>query len=124
METDLIKIKSSSVHGLGVFMKIDIPAKTKICDYYGEEMSWRDFTSKYGSYKDNSLNTYPMRRIWKIIVAKEEPYKTLNIVNYINENVTEPNVYLKNRGLYSSREIKKDEELFLVYPKDYKRDWI
>jgi hypothetical protein len=31
----------------------------------------------------NSLHTYPMRRIWKIIVAKEEPYKSENLTNYI-----------------------------------------
>ena len=30
-------------------------------------------THKSSDYKSNSLHTYPMRRIWKIIVAKEEP---------------------------------------------------
>ena len=41
----------------------------------------KTFKNKYGEYKQNSLHTYPMRRIWKIIVAKEEPYKSKNLTN-------------------------------------------
>ena len=122
MENDLYNIKASSIHGLGVFANKEIKSETKIADYYGEEMTWKEFKNKYGDYKENSLNTYPMRRIWKILVAKEEPYKSQNIVNFINEG--EPNCVLMKRALYALRDIQVDEELLLQYPKDYKRDWI
>ena len=122
MENHIYEIKPSNIEGLGVFAIQDIKKGTKICDYYGVEMSWTDFKTKYGEYKNNSLNTYPMRRICKILVAKEEPYKSQNIVNYINEGYK--NCILKLRALYAFKDIKKGEELLLEYPKDYKRDWI
>lgn len=117
-----IEIAPSPIHGLGVFATINFPANIKLCDYIGVEMNWKEFTEKYGPYKLNSLNTYPMRRIHRIIVAKEEPYKTSNIVNYINEG--EQNVILKKKALWTLREIKAGEELLLNYPKDYYRDYI
>jgi hypothetical protein len=63
-----------------------------------------------------------MKRINKILVAKEEPYRTENIVNYINEGDS-PNVILKNRALYTLTYIKENEELLLRYPRDYNRTW-
>ena len=118
---DLVIIKKSKIDGLGVFAKHNILNGTKISDYYGKEMKWRSFTKKYGQYKNNSLYTYPMRRIWKILVAKDEPYRSNNLVNYINEMRGKENCELKKRALYVKRDIKKGEELFLAYPKDYDR---
>ena len=100
MDTDLYRIRASNIHGLGVFSNIYIHQATIIAVYLGEEMSWKDFTTKYGPYKENSLNTYPMRRVWKILVAKEELYKSQNIVNFINEG--EPNCVLKKTSLICS----------------------
>ena len=111
----------SPIHGVGVFANQNIVKGSKICEYIGVEMSWKDFKEKYGSYKQNSLNTYPMRRIWRIIVAKEEPFKSENIVNFINEGP--PNCILKNRCLYALKDILIDEELLLKYPEDYHRNW-
>lgn len=118
----MFKIDKSSIHGLGCFANEFIKKNTKIFDYIGDEMSERGFREKYGEYNKNSLNTYRMRRIHKIIVAKEEPYKTENIVNYINESIS-PNCILKKRALYALRDIKKDEELFLSYPNNYFRTY-
>jgi SET domain-containing protein len=117
------EIKPSNINGFGVFALENIKKGTKIADYVGIEMSYKDFKEKYGGYKSNSLHTYPMRRISKIIVAKEEPYKSENIVNFINE-ATDANVILKKRALYAKQEIKINEEFLLNYPKDYNRDYI
>jgi SET domain-containing protein len=124
INNDLVYIKNSDIEGLGVFARKDISKNTKIADYYGEEMSWKAFKSKYGDYKFNSLHTYPMRRIWKIIVAKEEPYKSRNVTNYINEIRGQSNCVLKLRALYAKVDIKKDMELLLDYPDDYNRCWL
>jgi SET domain-containing protein len=121
---DWVIIKKSKVEGLGVFAKRDILKGTKITNYYGKEMKWKTFKRKYGDYKTNSLYTYPMRRIWKILVAKEEPYRSKNITNYINEVKGKSNCELRLRALYAKRDIKKGEELLLDYPKDYNRFWI
>ena len=112
----------SPIHGVGIFAANNIVKGQKIYDYIGIEMSWKDFRDKYGPYKLNSLNTYPMRRVWKIIVAKEEPFKSENIVNFINEG--KANCILKNKALYALSNINKDEELLLKYPVNYNRYWL
>lgn len=119
----MIEVKKSSIHGLGVFATQDIKQKEKLFDYIGNEMSLKEFREKYGKYKNNSLNTYRMKRLNKIIVAKEEPFFSNNLVNYVNESIM-PNCVLRNRALYSLRAIKKGEELTLQYPKDYCRDYL
>jgi len=124
IDNDLVVIKKSEIEGLGVFAKQDIKKGTKIADYYGKEMKWKTFKNKYGEYKNNSIHTYPMRRIWKILVAKEEPYLSKNLTNYINEVSSKTNCELKLRALYSTKDIKKGQELFLKYPKDYNRFWL
>ena len=124
IDNDLVIIKKSNIEGLGVFAKQDIKKGTKITDYYGKEMKWKTFKNKYGEYKNNSLHTYPMRRIWKILVAKEEPYLSKNLTNFINEVPGKTNCELKLRALYSTKDIKKGQELFLKYPKDYNRFWL
>lgn len=124
INNEWVTVKKSDIHGVGVFAKKDIPKGTKIVDYYGKEMKWKNFTKKYGAYNENSLNTYPMRRIWKILVAKEEPYKSKNLVNYINEYANKVNCELKLRALYSTKDIKKGQELYLIYPKNYNRTWL
>jgi SET domain-containing protein len=123
-DNEWVIIKKSKVEGLGVFAKKDILKGTKISDYYGKEMKWKTFKNRYGDYKSNSIYTYPMRRVWKILVAKEEPYKSKNLTNYINEVKGKSNCELRLRALYSKKDIKKGEELFLDYPKDYNRFWL
>lgn len=120
----LVKIQASPIEGLGVFARCDIAKGTKIADYYGKEMAWKTFKRRYGDYKTHSLHTYPMRRIWRILVAKEEPYKSKNLTNYINEIPGRSNCELKQRALYAKQDIRKGEELLLDYPAGYNRHWL
>ena len=122
IKNNLVTIKKSKIEGLGVFALENIPKGTKIADYYGKEMTLKNFKSKYGEYKLNSLNTYRMKRINKIIVAKQEPFKSKNLTNYVNES-KKPNCILKKRALYTLNDIKKDEELTLKYPENYNRNY-
>jgi SET domain-containing protein len=124
INNNLVYIKKSDIEGLGVFAKNNILKGTKISNYYGKEIEWKTFKNKYGDYKFNSLHTYPMRRIWKIIVAKEEPYKSKNLTNYINEIPGKSNCELKLRALYAKKDISKDTELLVEYPSGYNRFWL
>jgi SET domain-containing protein len=119
----MLIVKNSNIQGLGVFTKKPIRSGEKLFDYIGEEMSLKTFKERYGEYKHNSINTYRMKRINKILVAKEEPYKSKNIVNYINES-NNPNCVLKKKALYALKDIEPDEELTLKYPNDYNRDYL
>ena len=117
-----MEIKNSNIEGLGLYATQSYKSNTKLVDYIGEEMSLRDFREKYGKYKSNSLNTYRMKRINRIIVAKEQPYLSTNIVNSINESNT-PNCILKKKALYTLTDIQAGDELTLKYPKDYCRKY-
>jgi hypothetical protein len=110
--------------GWGVFAKKDIPKGTKIEDYYGEEQYFPDFTKEYGKWSENPYFTYPMTRQQKILVAKEPPYLTKNITNYINEIPSVENARLERRALYAIKDIPKGEELSLKYTKAYPRYWM
>ena len=118
-----MEIKQSAVHGLALFTTNDFKAGEKLFLYIGVEMPLSEFREKYGNYKQNSLNTYRMKRINRIIVAKEEPFLSTNLVNYINESIN-PNCVLRKRALYALQNIPKDTELTLMYPKDYNRNYI
>lgn len=119
---DTLEIKPSSIEGNGLFTILERKIGEKIIDYFGEEMSLKQFNIMYGLYKTNSLHTYRMKRINRIIVAKEEPYLSLNLINNINESMT-PNCILKKRALYALRNIQAGEELTLKYPSDYYRSY-
>ena len=122
MTNSKVAIQSSQIHGKGLFTLVELKKGEKIVDYLGKEMSLSNFKSVYGDYKTNSLFTYRMKRINKILVAKEEPYITTNVINYTNESIT-PNCELKKRALYALTDISAGSELTLKYPADYFRDY-
>lgn len=119
-ENEYVYTAPSPIHGVGIFAKRQIKKGTLIQMYQGVEMTWNEFKSLYVSYKSNPYYTYPMRRTWKILSAKEPPYLTSNISNYINSILNTYNVVLKKKGLYALVDIMEGEELSLNYPKDYR----
>jgi len=118
--TTHLEIRPSSIEGVGLFTINPIKKNVRICDYIGVEMTLKEFKLQYGPYKNNSLNTYLLKRINKILVAKDCPD---NLVNYINESIN-PTCILKKRGLYSLVDIEPETELTLLYPKNYNRNYI
>ena len=93
--TLMVEIKSSPVAGLGAFATQDIPSNTKLGDYTGVEMTLKEFKEQYG---DDISYTYSLRFVNKILVGKDEPYRSQNISHYMNEG--EQNCILKKRGVY------------------------
>lgn len=120
--SETLAVLPSAINGNGLFTLYNLKAGEKIIDYFGEEMSLSEFKKIYGIYKLNSLHTYRMKRQNKILVAKQEPYFSKNVINYTNENIN-PNCVLKKRALYALRDINANEELTLLYPKDYYRNY-
>jgi len=115
---NLLEVRESAINGKGVFALQDIVKNTKIQDYKGVELTYKEFFSKY---TDTSY-CYNMNRINKIIVAKESPYNTMNISHYMNES-KDPNIIFKKRAVYTLKDIKQGEECFLKYPFNYKRNY-
>ena len=103
-------VRPSPGKGNGLFTTRDVPANTKLCDYKGIDKPYEHRRQYY----------YSMRRIKRILDGTD--YLTENPSHYCNESLT-PNVVLKKKALYSLRDLKQDEELFLQYPKQYPRDY-
>lgn len=113
----LTETRPSHVHGVGLFATKDIPKDTRIADYKGVEMSTTEFKSRYGN---DTRYTYSLGRMNRIIVGKDCLQD--NPSHFCNES-DDPNVCLKQRGLFTLRDVAKDEELFLKYPKKYPRTY-
>jgi len=128
-KNEYVEAKKSNIPnaGRGVFAKVDIPKGTRIADFEGKFMTYKDYNEKYTlpngtvdrrySYRMDNRSHQP-----GVIVAKDKPYLTKNIVNYINEGKP-VNVELKKKGLYAKTDIDAGDELYLKYPKMYHRDW-
>jgi len=116
----LLELRQSKIPnaGKGVFAVEDIPKGTKLDDYKGEEMDESAYIKKYKD--DKKKYYYSMRNIHKMIDGRK--YIDENISHYINEWKT-ANVELRDRGLYTTKKIKKGSELYLKYPRDYNRDY-
>ena len=111
-----LEIKSSNVHGVGVFARQTNDKGTCLGPFIGEPMTHKEIKEKYG--KDTRY-TYWVPFGWlKVLVAKEKR----NWITYINER-REPNVHLKKYNCYALQDIQEGEELFLYYGKTYPRDY-
>jgi SET domain-containing protein len=106
--------------GNGLFAKTFIPKGMRISDYMGERLLYKEFKDLYGNDK---RYIYCCKRQNYIMSGKELPYLTANPSHYCNEDRERTNVEMKRMGLYAIRNILANEELFLVYPKDYPRTW-
>ena len=110
----MLEIRPSPIEGNGVFTTEKILKGTKIVEFTGVEMSYKDFREKY---KEDYRYTYITRFPWiTVIVAKDNR----NIITYINDGVYKQknpkvNVELKKKWLYAVEDIEADEELLLRY---------
>ena len=111
----MFEVRPSSIHGMGLFATEDMKAGVRIADFKGEEMTIREFKERYGT---DTRFCYSMKRINRIIDGKNVD----NPSRYCNESLT-PNVCLKKRGLYTCAPVKAGDELILLYPKTYPRDY-
>ena len=110
-----LELKSSPIHGLGIFATRPFQINEKIGEYTGDRYTLRSFKEKYG--KDIQY-CYVARRANYVICAKEKR----NWLTYCNE-CKSPNLILKSRSAFTTRPIAIGEELFLQYTKDYPRDY-
>ena len=112
-------LRESPIEGLGVFAIQDFKKGHKFGDYTGVEMSTAEFKQRYGN---DTRYTYRLRRINRIIVAKE----SRTWPTYVNDGVYKQDIPLvntvfKKRAVYALTDIQAGDELLLDYGKKY--DW-
>jgi SET domain-containing protein len=103
-----LRLKPSSVDGLGIFALTDISANTFLGDWIGVKYTKQEFESIWGKdYRYTYYSRFPWNPIWS---CKENR----NFVSYINHS-NSPNVYLKKRKLFALIDISTGSELYLKY---------
>jgi SET domain-containing protein len=111
-------IAKSPIHGYGLFALEDIPNDTFIIEYTGEIIENEDLINRQIQNEDIFFYVYALTTDISI-----DSLYIGNKSRYINESENEPNVITKiiqidgfyKILIYSSRYIKKGEELFLNY---------
>lgn len=109
------EIKPSSLHGLGVFAKVEIPKGTVLGEYRGDRYTLREFKEKYGT---DYQYCYVARRENLVICCKERR----NWISYMNEKRF-PNCKVTGNVCRTVKPVSVGEELCLLYPVDYPRDY-
>lgn len=121
---DWIEIKKSWIEQawLWAFSRINISKNTTIWEYIGKIMDPDDFDNKK-SHHDYGFSVYDGRKVLFVIDSANKKY--WNWTRYINcaRNSKEENVYFyqykKRIFIKTHKEIKKWDELFVWYGKEY-----
>lgn len=53
-----IAVRESNVHGKGVFALVDIPKKTRLIEYLGERINWKEALRRHPHDPDNPHHTF------------------------------------------------------------------
>jgi SET domain-containing protein len=110
-----VKQSTNKDAGRGVFATQPIKKGTRLADYTGVMMTKKAFFKKYPT---NRRFFYSLRNN----VLDGHNHKSENVSHYINES-HRPNVIMRNRGVYASKNIRAGGELYLSYPSFYTRDY-
>jgi len=110
---DGLEIRSSPIHGYGVFATRNIKSGVNLGEFIGEYMTHKVFKQKYGN---DRKYTYFRQRTWEYRVAKEKR----NFITYINHSEN-PNTRLAKWCCYTICDIQQGDELLLNYGITYKK---
>jgi uncharacterized protein len=120
-ENKWVFVKDSGIHGRGVFAKRNIPAETRIMEYFGERISKKESTRRgieqmEKAAKDKTVGAvyiFDLNKKWDIDGNVPE-----NIARYANHSCKE-NCEAFNVDdrifYYASKLIKKDQEILIDY---------
>ena len=111
----MIEVRSSEVHGLGVFATQHIPKRTRIIEYLGERISHREADRRYDDHDENDNHTFLFNVDRGLVI---DAGVNGNEARFINHSC-EPNCesVIEHRRVYieALRDIAPGEELCYDY---------
>ena len=117
--------KKSSVHGFGIFAKIDIAKKTRIIEYVGEKITKAEADKRgpllieYARKHHQKGAVYLFDLNKKYDIDGHVHYNTAKYINHSCDPNCETDIIRGRIWIISLREIKKDEELSYNYGYDF-----
>lgn len=114
-DNDLIKVRTSKIHGNGVFAARKIPAGTRIIEYKGERITQREADRRNGKNKENPFHTFFFSlESGKLIDGGADG----NDARWINHSCA-PNCEAQEEDgkvfIYALRDLRRGEELNYDY---------
>lgn len=114
-----ITVRTSTVHGKGVFALVDIPKKTRIIEYRGERIPWSEALKRHPHDPDNPNHTFFFDIDDDMVI---DGGRGGNSARWIN-HACKPNCKAKQEEIdgaqrvfiYAKRDIAAGEELFYDY---------
>jgi len=116
--------KKSSIHGFGIFAKMNIPKGTRIIEYVGEKITKAEAERRgpllieYAKKHKQSGSVYIFVLNKKYDIDGHVSYNTAKYINHSCSPNCEVDVIRGAIWVIALREIKKNEELFYNYGYD------
>lgn len=124
-----ILVRNSIIHGKGIFAKKDIPKKTKIIEYIGEKVSKSEAEKRAAELEELAKSNPSLGTVYLFDLNKRYDidgnveYNTARLINHS----CNPNCETINEDgqiwIYSTKEIKKGEELTYNYGYGWDDGW-
>jgi uncharacterized protein len=109
-----IKMRDSKIHGRGVFATRAIPEGTRLCEYKGERITWREADRRYPDDPKAPAHTF-LFSLGKLVI---DANRKGNVARWINHSCI-PNCEAveEDERIYieAIRDIKRGEELGYEY---------
>ncbi len=126
MANKYIYKKTSTIHGKGIFAKIDIPKDTRIIEYVGEKITKAEAERRGPSLIEYAKTHKQAGAVYLFVLNKKydiDGHVSYNTAKYINHSCApncEVDIIRGRIWIIALRDIKKDEELFYNYGYDLK----
>jgi SET domain-containing protein len=109
-----IKMRDSRIHGRGVFATRAIPEGTRLCEYKGERITWREADRRYPDDPDGPSHTF-LFSLGKVVI---DANRQGNVARWINHSCIPNCEAVEDEGriyIEAIRDIGRGEELGYEY---------
>jgi SET domain-containing protein len=116
--------KRSSIHGLGIFAKVNIPKGTRIIEYVGEKITKKEADRRGPILIEYAKKNKQSGAVYIFVLNKKydiDGHVSYNTAKYINHSCApncEVDIIRGRIWVIALRDIKKGEELFYNYGYD------
>jgi uncharacterized protein len=124
MQSKYIVKKKSSIHGYGIFAKIDIPQGARIIEYVGEIITKAEAERRgpllveYAKKRSEAGAVYIFELNKRYDIDGHVHYNTAKYINHSCDPNCETEIIRGHIWITAKRDIKKGEELFYNYGYD------
>ncbi|MBL9151292.1 MAG: SET domain-containing protein-lysine N-methyltransferase [Verrucomicrobiales bacterium] len=119
-QSDWCEIRSSPIHGRGLFATRDIPEGTRIIEYLGERITKAESNRRGWAQLDRAKETGEAG-VYLFVLNKRHdidgnvPWNAARLINHSCEPNCESQIIRGKIWIIALRDIKKEEELFFNY---------